>query len=106
MEASKSRWAAIFVLDWNGRRVDTLQLDERGRHVKSLRSKRQPSRNLTALFHDLEQPPGHSEPVVCPPSQLPPCPPLSDFPMPFPETVFSTFSLQAVKDGKPSVKDQ
>jgi hypothetical protein len=106
MEASKSRWSAIFVLDWNDHHVDMLQLDGRGRHVKSLRSKRQPSRNLTALFHDLEHPPAHNEPVICPPSQLPPCPPLSDFPIPFSDTIFSPFSLQAVKDSKQSVKDQ
>jgi hypothetical protein len=106
MDTSKSRWSAIFVLDWNGHHVNKLELDGRGRHVKSLRSKRQPSRNLIALFHDLEQPLTHSKPVVCLTSQLPPCPPLWDFPIPFPDTIFSTFSLQAVKDSKQNVKGQ
>jgi hypothetical protein len=83
-----------------------LQLDGCGRHVKSLRSNRRPSRNLTVLFPDLEQPPANSEPVVCPASQLPPCPPLSDFPIPCPDTVFPVFSLQTVKNSKQSVKEQ
>jgi hypothetical protein len=86
---STSRWSKIFVLDWNDRAVQELKLDPRGRHVKALRLKRQPPRNISAILQDVEPPttqpptpPTRPEPFICPPSQLPPFPPLPEFTRP------------------------
>jgi hypothetical protein len=81
---SRSRWSNFFVLDWSDPAVQELKLDPRRRHVEALHSKWQPPHILQDIEPTLTMLPTRPEPFICPPSQLPPFPPLLEFARPHP----------------------